>query len=891
MVNPVSEIPLSKKNDVISWKKEKEIMSSVEGIGDRMIKRFANERDANVNKINKGKITSNIKLPLLGECASPSNQDLIGLRKDYRLLLDEKEGFPWDQIKEIKKPHLQELLVSLHLLEKCDRNTLEFALFIAKEPSPTITLGQLLYLADKKGHLKVSIKTDHESKNWIQETYQENINVVIEKLRKHYLSHLETHVQSPEIALMTQLSVELAQLLLTQKGAVNFAIIPSLLREFVDDPDNPKNHEINIVYTFQRLLQSSEVREKIAKITRPETEFSPSNLVIRAVLDLPGSVLPTDLHAQQTALSGLLSHVRQGVDGSCFATPLVAGLLSSNLELCLSDFSSLLSHGMLTRKVQYATKDFPYLLRMNNKSLNLEITINRQGQILDLEKDDIFIWQIPGFIKACDAIGLKDLEVHFKKIIQILFLEVNKYNVTHTITVRKVLQELSKLVASSKASSNAEFGLIFSTAYFAFEGQICNALLGVWENAIAGMAEGDESSMVTSTIINTIMLVLRSKCKNIELIEPIIKDILRQRIQLHYDPMIHHVSPSKDQHTTEGAFVLYDRGEYAKTTSWIRVDDPNEFKAFISRVIEKAKQSLSKEQATTHDKLFEELLSYSATSEFLQNILNQYFNKHGKTARKLSQHQKLKYTPWITKSGNNFSKVIQVYFELPSSNSVVFRFEDQRDLFLQLANFAKRLSVEDKRHYAENPHRCLCARIPGVHAFSLMLGHPSFSQTWMGDCNLENWLDEKVIEPGRKISQSLIDESFRAKLLKFTQEQLIDDDQLTKFKIEAKKIPKVISICDLRNHLVRITNLSSKNLQLLDSYLYQSLPDANRKILNETAVHIGDTNWSDGLQDLHFCFVVNPGSGKLEIWAVHDDLSGMQSLDQSLWLQEWEIFK
>jgi hypothetical protein len=80
---------------------------------------------------------------------------------------------------------------------------------------------------------------------------------------------------------------------------------------------------------------------------------------------------------------------------------------------------------------------------------------------------------------------------------------------------------------------------------------------------------------------------------------------------------------------------------------------------------------------------------------------------------------------------------------------------------------------------------------------------------------------------------------------------------------------------------------------LLDTYLFQNLPDVQKMLLREAAVHFADTNWAEGINDIHFCFTVNPGNGHLEIWAVHDNNSQFQALDQRLWLKnrEWEFFE
>jgi len=57
-------------------------------------------------------------------------------------------------------------------------------------------------------------------------------------------------------------------------------------------------------------------------------------------------------------------------------------------------------------------------------------------------------------------------------------------------------------------------------------------------------------------------------------------------------------------------------------------------------------------------------------------------------------------------------------------------------------------------------------------------------------------------------------------------------------------------------------------------------------------IHFADTNLHSGVHDVHFCFLVNPGSGKVEVWQVNDDNSGLTPLDQRHVCKNarWEIY-
>ena len=82
-----------------------------------------------------------------------------------------------------------------------------------------------------------------------------------------------------------------------------------------------------------------------------------------------------------------------------------------------------------------------------------------------------------------------------------------------------------------------------------------------------------------------------------------------------------------------------------------------------------------------------------------------------------------------------------------------------------------------------------------------------------------------------------------------------------------------------------------KLVRQIDTALCQSLTPQLKKILEESAVHFADTNWCNGIQDLHFCFAVNPGTGELELWEAHANGTHLMALDQNYWLfnQKWEF--
>jgi hypothetical protein len=100
----------------------------------------------------------------------------------------------------------------------------------------------------------------------------------------------------------------------------------------------------------------------------------------------------------------------------------------------------------------------------------------------------------------------------------------------------------------------------------------------------------------------------------------------------------------------------------------------------------------------------------------------------------------------------------------------------------------------------------------------------------------------------------------------------------------------------LHLHCEQEINVPSKSEQLsreIDTALCQSLSVDLKAKLEHSAVHFGDTNWYQGIHDLHFCFLINPGTGQLELFESYSDGTHLKALDQKDWLinQKWGITK
>ena len=257
----------------------------------------------------------------------------------------------------------------------------------------------------------------------------------------------------------------------------------------------------------------------------------------------------------------------------------------------------------------------------------------------------------------------------------------------------------------------------------------------------------------------------------------------------------------------------------------------------------------------------------------------------------MSNYKEIKYSPWVTKSGNNFSRVVKIYTEnvntIPMEHLVS---TDSKSLLLKVMQIYR----ENRNRYHLFP-----VRVPGIHAFSLFFGHPKMIKKKVIEEDLNSWIENKIILPGKQIAETKIDNNTRAKIIRSILDNFIKDDSEF-FTTQFSKIKKDITIKSFRKKILKILSKKQEALNIqfkevilqIDTVLYQQLPQNEKEIIFSTCTPFADSNWMDGVNDIYLCFVVNPGNGELEIWGMYDDTDKLFAMDQAIFINDrgWEFF-
>lgn len=822
--------------------------------------------------------------------------------------LKEKKGFPWEDILRLNSPSLMEQLVSLHELLQLKvlpesnaslDKAMEWCLQAASGDASEV-IGKIVFLTNKAPMQTVEKIASMDTPQviaWVNEQFDTEIRAMKVRIALHVEEHAKSGFHPSDVAINCYIPIEISKALIIDTGSINIGIIPKLKEMFATVKSHSKGHENNVLHVLKLLKRSPKLRASLCSIEKPESPYGQANELIRIALGKAWNSPVTDVEARQAALCALLSHLRQGNVGSCFATYLAIEMLSSRLGKVLDDFKSLLKSSKLTRKINGVVIDFPFLIKTSHDALAGGALCERNGRLFVNGVLTGFLWDVPGIRGACRAMGIGDAQTAIQKALPKLF---EKYPPT-TSFIRVTANELLPLLAANAAEfgplSMRGIATITARGSVAYDSQVHNPLLMAWENAIAGMAEAHENSKIKVRILSSICGPVNDICE--KLLPPEMRPLavkfstaLISRIHLQYDPLVKRDNKSADGRSVAGAFVLYDRSGRINPQEWKRVDNEQAFVAFLDRVFQ---------DAVSGQEIPQTLSDHIHSPAFLEKIVRGCHLRNSGVKNILQNLHMVTCTPWITYSGNDSATVLKVYLEedtQPTSLKLVPA--DAKSFLSKIIELGRKGSVEEKAAYEKNPNLMIPARIASLHAFSLMLGHPSIIKAWKEEGDCDTWINTYVVGPGKALSDSPVNFKLRLLTTNYAYSYLATEENCRQFLDEMGKIPKGMSIKQFRSAILDIINrldpasreITVERARLLDTKICQYLSNDAKKQLEDSAVHFADTNWGDGVRDVHFCFLVNPGSGELEIWEANDNGSNLVAIDQHKWLldKEWEIF-
>ena len=120
-----------------------------------------------------------------------------------------------------------------------------------------------------------------------------------------------------------------------------------------------------------------------------------------------------------------------------------------------------------------------------------------------------------------------------------------------------------------------------------------------------------------------------------------------------------------------------------------------------------------------------------------------------------------------------------------------------------------------------------------------------------------------------------------------------------RFKNLMRRVPRGASVSEFRKALVSAAyrakceeiggkdpKWKEKFCEYLDSKLFKILPDETKERLVRSGIVTHDTNWKKGIHDIHFIFLVNPGTAEIELARYSPDTKKVKFMDQKDWFPQ-----
>ena len=445
----------------------------------------------------------------------------------------------------------------------------------------------------------------------------------------------------------------------------------------------------------------------------------------------------------------------------------------------------------------------------------------------------------------------------------------------------------------------------FHEGCFAFESQTSNALLSMWSNTVASMAEGKLSGMLKSMLIHATMMALKVEYKGLKEEQAHLPTLIEERIleriirysYYHYEPYLGRFRHTSRKNLPEEGFVLYNK----HPNEWLRIDKADLFQNFITDIITETTQDLpveleQKEDQLLYAKIGRNLARYVQTGAFLDRLLAHY-TEGQYTFKNPSEHiHELEYTPWLTRGGNDTEQTALVYYgDDRTLHTHRFQAQTAEELLTRLAQFGQVVQKSNPQLFA--PSALVTVRVEGLHAFSLILGHRSFKEFLSAEDKIQTIIEKRLIVPGKKAASTKLENRSVGLICTKIGEKLIEKRQMRPWRKAVETLLTRPTVAELRSELKKITEKFGKKddpeqlLRQLDTLILNNLPEKIQKEITDNTVHIADTNWNCGLQDLHFCILFNPGTEQIELWRCCDTNYDFVALSQKEWVEgDWELF-
>ena len=708
-----------------------------------------------------------------------------------------------------------------------------------------------------------------------------------------------TGIQDKNVYQSIHIPIEVAKSLVTSTGSLNLSIGHAVASVFLRGQETSE-YAADIYRVIDALSQSQDLQAQFAQIVKPTNPAFHANTLIRCGLELAPDIAITDTHSKQTVLSAMMSNLRQGPVGSCFATFCGIEILQLRLDKAMNDFMNILKNDEISRTIDGKKTDFDYVLNISDNDINAVWTITSDGIIQETEAN---IFDAPGLQAACLQMGSRYIRDTIGKALGKLLKSRSEIKCKPA----EIILSMSQILAPKNSEKLFQIGKI------AFSSGTNCPLLRAWESCIASMAEADPNDYVRGQILRCIQGALLPVYKTVKpadetvlkKIQTIFFDTLNANMTVRFDTSIALGGIAGDGHSTEGAFIPYEDDPTTTSATGIRVDTPDKFKNFVLKQLKITNETLNYKLSNPLEKrvmtdTIQKIQNYVADNlNFLKLALTNYDSNNKRFSDPLKEWQKMEHTPWTDATGDDNMAVLEEYFGLTKPiETTTYTPKNPLDLLTFIIKFLR--SEQEQYKYLDDkiPSQLYPCDTP-THAFSLLAEDKTIIPAVRDTGDVTTWITNYLVNPGIEVADARVDADARNRIVNYTIQNLVPQELASNIQVAAHKLSMELSVSQYRSKLIDIihsaTN-STRQLALIAQYLDifiagEGLSEDLRKKIPR--IRIADTNWNDEDKEIYFCIYYNPCNRSVHFGMTHDnDISLMYaSVDDWVTNQQWRFFR
>ena len=829
-----------------------------------------------------------------------TSQNLKQIQDIFRMHLINMAEINWTDLSSFDFSEEQRLL-QLIIEELQKGNAARYVKKIGEDPNLSLhqkrkIIGEICFLAQHAPQsLKKALKADPVlMREAIEDLVYKEYSLMDKQIEQYKNDQSFFNLQDPQISIHNLISRTIARFIFTKKGRLNLGLIETLQQHFLSKYLESEHIE-GMILTLSQI--DATWQKDIDRITKPILPDGPSSDLIRAELLLSPEEPIKDLHTKWVVISALLNQYGPRSIGDACAVAWEIGKPKLYFNQALSDYTQLIHAGALVRTVEGKSIHFYYKPTLYTPDLYHTFVLTAEGLFNKRP-----IWECPSIKRGCLQLGINNPAKYKDRMLSIL-LQGQKMLVIQT-TAKEIITAFAQAVKREA---------LLPQALYSFDAT-SHRLLAACESAFASFSETRGDDWIRDRFDQSIRKTVQPFWEEYKLNKPLTEVTLIRQMQKEFmaalQGRVHYIYnealvppfPHPYQITEKG-FELYERlvgGWFNWADMGKRIETPEHMQGLLLRVVSVAKQALQEKYPADKqpiqqcaDRLEEFLQGY----HFMNKCMRSYHQDNQMVTDPSEWYRKLEHTPMTDREGRGDFDIEVV------DNSLLFIPPVQKILYktpYELISYILKFvySQEDIYHFCERDLGLqeLDRIKDSSSSFNLALNNWDFIEFLESEKEPEEWLEGKLIVPGRALADQLIDHEIKKKIGdQFEQQILMDHNEFSAslFRNFVNQISaKEYTLSDYAEILtgiaLELTNVPEEELDDMeltyDFLLLKALPPDMLDTIRHGAILFAQLQGSEEEMKIQYCVFYNLRTKKVGIGSIEEDKTDLVPMGETLWI-------